>query len=54
MLFAILNAGLIYGVIWLFERKRRAKLSVSRANAYTAIVLVVNLALDLLLASRPR
>ena len=23
MLFAILNAGLIYGLIWLFERKRR-------------------------------
>jgi hypothetical protein len=23
MLFAILNAGFIYGLIWLFERKRR-------------------------------
>jgi hypothetical protein len=23
MLFAILNAGFIYGVIWIFERKRR-------------------------------
>ena len=23
MLFAIVNAGLIYGVIWIFERKRR-------------------------------
>jgi hypothetical protein len=23
MLFAILNAGLIYGVIWIFERQRR-------------------------------
>jgi hypothetical protein len=23
MLFAILNAGLIYGLIWIFERKRR-------------------------------
>jgi cbb3-type cytochrome oxidase subunit 3 len=107
MFFAILNAGLIYGVIWLFERKRRAmhefdfdmlavippfvylglnllilvlglgpwaqglallvfvgvlfwmlwrraKLSVGRASAYTALVLVVNLALDVLLASRPR
>jgi hypothetical protein len=40
MLFAILNAGIIYGLLWLFERKRREldDFHVSRAAVVPAFI----------------